>query len=199
MKASEVKVNQRLQLNLICHRNSDASTPNLQLFKSFATALHSSDQYLSILPVSIAKQDLPSISNKTQINLVDKNRMMIYFKPYFSRQNYSLSGYFYISSSKSIQSSKHCWIYTSDWSVTDTPYELVLAMTMKWFNWVPCVSAANSFAERTSRKQSNSTPLGYFPILHDIQSYISLRANLGAIQKTPKCYLFARKNLANAK
>jgi hypothetical protein len=63
MLGPDVIVNQRLWLNLIRHRNADASTPTLQQFRSFATTMRESDQLLSFLPVNSTKQDLPSPSN----------------------------------------------------------------------------------------------------------------------------------------
>jgi hypothetical protein len=71
---SVLKVNQNIHFNLFRARNSDSSTPTLQLFKSFASALRNSDQFLSILPFHSSKQMLPSLSNKTQTSIAEKNK-----------------------------------------------------------------------------------------------------------------------------
>ena len=79
-----VKINQSIRFNLIRSRNSDTSTPMLQLFKSFVTALEDSDQFLSLLSLNSSKQTLPSMSNKSQIASADKNKIQLYFKSYFN-------------------------------------------------------------------------------------------------------------------
>jgi len=79
-----VKINQSIRFNLIRSRNSDTSTPMLQLFKSFVTALEDSDQFLSLLSLNSSKQTLPSMSNKSQIASADKNKTQLYFKSYFN-------------------------------------------------------------------------------------------------------------------
>jgi len=122
----EVKVNQLIRFNLIHHRNSDSSIPTLKLFKSFTSALRSLDQFLLILPVNSTKQNLPALSNVTQINSTDQNRMLTYFKPYFNKQQYSLSGYFHVSSSLSLQelmasSSVYEWLEIKRYAIKQSP------------------------------------------------------------------------------
>jgi hypothetical protein len=123
---SVLKVNQNIRFNLIRAKNSDSSTPTLQLFKSFASALHNSDQFLSILPVHSSKQTLPSLSNKTQISKADKNKMHLFFKQYYNKQDYSLSGFFHVSTSLSleelIESPKVFeWLETQRYSIKPSP------------------------------------------------------------------------------
>jgi hypothetical protein len=122
----EVKVNQLIRFNLIHHRNSDSSIPTLKLFKSFTSALRSLDQFLLILPVNSTKQNLPALSNVTQINSTDQNRMLTYFKPYFNKQQYSLSGYFHVSFSLSLQelmasSSVYEWLEINRYAIKQSP------------------------------------------------------------------------------
>jgi len=124
--SSEVKVNQHIRFNLIPHRNSDSSIPTLKLFKSFRTALRSADQFLLALPVNSAKQNLPALSNLTQINNTDQNKIFTYFKPYFTKQMYSLSGYFHVSSSMSLQelmasSTIYEWLEINRYTIKQSP------------------------------------------------------------------------------
>jgi hypothetical protein len=94
-----IPVNQRLRFNLIRHRSSANSATTLQLFKSFATALRNSDQFLALLPFQAGKQTISSLTNLKQINTVNDNKLQVYFRSYFKKQQYSLSGFFHISSS----------------------------------------------------------------------------------------------------
>ncbi len=121
-----IPVNQRLRFNNIHHRNSVNSTTTLQLFKSFALALRASDQFLAILPFQAGKQDISSLTNIKQINAVNENKLQVYFKSYFKRQMYSLSGYLHISSSLSFEqliASKdvHEWLECNRYSVKLSP------------------------------------------------------------------------------
>ncbi len=121
-----VKVNQQIWFNIIRHRNSDSSTPTLSLFQSFASALHDTDHSLTFLPISSSKQDLPALSNKVQIKNVDNNRILTYFKPYFTRQHYSLSGYMYISSAMTLEELKQSpaileWLECNRYSIKPSP------------------------------------------------------------------------------
>lgn len=92
-------INQRIRFNLIRHRGTNSSTPTVKLFKSFASTLRNIDSNLAILPYLSSKQHYSSLTNIKQINAVDDNRLHQYFKPFYQRQYYSLSGYFHISSS----------------------------------------------------------------------------------------------------
>jgi hypothetical protein len=121
-----VKVDQRIRFNIIRHRNSDSSTTTLSLFQSFASTLRDTDHSLSILPIGSSKQDLPALSNKVQIKNVDNNRMLTYFKPYFTRQHYSLSGYMCISSAMTLEELKQSpaiyeWLECNRYSIKPSP------------------------------------------------------------------------------
>lgn len=121
-----LKINQNHRFNLIRSHNSDTSTPTLQLFKMFATALQDSDQFLSLLSVNITKPLLPSLSNKTQIATTDNNKMQIHFKSYFNRQMYSLSGFFHISSSLPLDEiitapKVYKWLESNHYSIKPSP------------------------------------------------------------------------------
>ena len=165
--SSEVKVNQHIRFNLIRHRNSDSSIPTLKLFKSFRTALRSADQFLLALPVNSAKQNLPALSNLTQINNTDKNKMFTYFKPYFTKQMYSLSGYFHVSSSMSLQelmasSTIYEWLEINRYTIKQSPSnaeEMVRVLVV------------NISTKKTSKWLSLSTPSGPFPLYRNHQSY----------------------------
>jgi len=70
----------------------------LLLFKSFATALRSSDSSLLILPYAASKQHYTPLATLKQIQTMESNQMYQYFKSLYHRQLYSLSGFFHISS-----------------------------------------------------------------------------------------------------
>ncbi len=98
--------NQRIRFNLIRHRGTVGSSSTLKLFKSFCTTLRNNDQTLTILPYQTSQQHYSSLTNIKQIQAVDENRMNIYFRSFHSRQYYSLSGYFHISSSMTLDTLK---------------------------------------------------------------------------------------------
>ena len=54
-----------------------------------------------VLPYQSAEQHYSSLSNLKQIQSVDDNKLLQFFKPYYQKQQYSLSGYFHISSTRS--------------------------------------------------------------------------------------------------
>jgi hypothetical protein len=89
---------QNFQFNIIRHRGSIGSSTTLSLFKSFTSALRSSDSSILILPYSANKQHFSPLSTIKQINSLEDNQMLQYYKPFYHRQLYSLSGYFHISS-----------------------------------------------------------------------------------------------------
>jgi len=90
---------QHLCINQIRHQGAYSSLKTLELFRSFTLALRTADPLLVILPVAATKQHYESISSAKQIQTVDENKMKQYFQSYNKKQNYSLSGYFYVISS----------------------------------------------------------------------------------------------------
>jgi len=70
----------------------------LKLFKYFINELKAADSSLTVLPFQASKQHYSALIHTKQINTIEENRMHQYFKPYYQKQNYSLSGYFHISS-----------------------------------------------------------------------------------------------------
>jgi hypothetical protein len=73
----------------------------LKLFKSFTATLRNAGSSLVIIPYQAAKQHYSSLTNIKQIQAIDDHRPLQFFKPYFQKQQYSLSGYLYISSTLS--------------------------------------------------------------------------------------------------
>ena len=88
--------NQHIWFNLICHWGVVSHVPTVKLFKSFLSTLRNSDPSILILPYQAAKQHYSSLTNGNSIYRDAKMRQ--YFKPYYQKQQYSLSRYFYISS-----------------------------------------------------------------------------------------------------
>jgi hypothetical protein len=84
--------------NLIHRRGVSNSSTTLQLFKSFLTVLCHVDSSAIILPFMASKQHYSSLCNLKQIKEIEENRMYQYVKPYYQKQQYSISGYFHISS-----------------------------------------------------------------------------------------------------
>jgi hypothetical protein len=75
----------------------------LKLFKSFTSALRSSDSSLLILPYSTSKQHYSPLSTVKQIQALEENQMLQYFKPFYQKQLYSISGFLQISSQLSFK------------------------------------------------------------------------------------------------
>jgi hypothetical protein len=89
---------QRIRFNLIRHREASSTQTTLQLFRSFATTLRRADPSVIFHPFSATKQHYSSLHNIKQIQEIEENRVYQYFKPYYQKLYYSLSGYFHISS-----------------------------------------------------------------------------------------------------
>lgn len=181
---SALKINQNLYFNLLWSCNSDASTPTLQLFKTFATALQDSDQFLSLLPVDIKKQSLPSLSNKTQIATTDNNKIQIYFKSYFSHQQYSLSGFFHTSSSLTLDEliaapKVYEWLESNCYSIKPSPSNTDKMVQIRAL----CFSSVLIYRED-----------GYSLPCHNLQSYILQRVTSKVQTKALRWSLFAVKS-----
>jgi hypothetical protein len=95
---SHPNLTQRIRFNLIRHRGTICDVPTIKLFKSFTATLHNADSSVVFLPYQASKQHYSSITNLKQIQAVDQSRLLQFFKPYHMKQQYSLSGYFHISS-----------------------------------------------------------------------------------------------------
>jgi hypothetical protein len=80
------------------HRKIVCDIPTLKLFKSFATTLYNADSSLIILPYQLAKQHYSTLTNIKQIQTIAYLRLLQFFKPYYQKQQYSLSGYFHVLS-----------------------------------------------------------------------------------------------------
>jgi hypothetical protein len=89
---------QRIRFNLIRQRGASSTQTTLQLFRSFATTLRRADPSAIFHPFSATKQHYSSLHNIKQIQEIEENRVYQYFKPYYQKQHYSLSGYFHIRS-----------------------------------------------------------------------------------------------------
>jgi hypothetical protein len=76
------ELRQRYRFNIIRHRGSVSNTNTLHLFKSFATALRSSDPSLLILPYSASKQHYTPLATLKQIQTTESNQMHQYFKSF---------------------------------------------------------------------------------------------------------------------
>jgi ribosomal protein S16 len=76
------ELRQRYRFNIIRHRGSVSNTNTLHLFKSFATALRSSDPSLLILPYSASKQHYTPLATLKQIQTMESNQMHQYFKSF---------------------------------------------------------------------------------------------------------------------
>lgn len=181
---SALKINQNLYFNLLWSCNSDTSTPTLQLFKTFATALQDSDQFLSLLPVDIKKQSLPSLSNKTQIATTDNNKIQIYFKSYFSHQQYSLSGFFHTSSSLTLDEliaapKVYEWLESNCYSIKPSPSNADKMVQIRAL----CFSSVLIYRED-----------GYSLPCHNLQSYILQRVTSKVQTKALRWSLFAVKS-----
>jgi hypothetical protein len=94
---------QRFRFNVIRHQGSVSTITMLKLFKSFTSALRSSDPSLLILPYSASKQHYSPLSTVKQIQALEENQMLQYFKPFYQRQLYSISGFLHISSQLSFK------------------------------------------------------------------------------------------------
>jgi hypothetical protein len=75
----------------------------LKLFKSFTSALRESDPSLLILPYSATKQHFSPLSTFKQIQTLEDKQMLQYFKPFYHRQLFSISGFLHISSQLSFE------------------------------------------------------------------------------------------------
>jgi hypothetical protein len=97
------KINQCVRFNLIRHRGTLSDIPTLKLIKSFTQTLCNADPSIIFLPFQASKQHYSSISTLKQISLIDEQKMTQFLKSYHQRQHYSLSGFFHISSSRTLQ------------------------------------------------------------------------------------------------
>jgi hypothetical protein len=97
------ELRQRFRFNVIRHRGSVSTVTMLKLFKSFTTALRSSDSSLLILPYSNSKQHYSPLSTVKQIQALEENQMLQYFMPFYQKQLYSISGFLHISSQLSFK------------------------------------------------------------------------------------------------
>jgi len=93
---------QYIRFNLIRHCEVSNNMTTLQLFKSFLTTLHHADSSTIILPFLSSIQHYSSLHNLKQIKEVEENRMYQYFKLYYQKQHYLISGSFHISSNFSL-------------------------------------------------------------------------------------------------
>ncbi len=89
---------QRIRFNLICHQGASSDQTTLALFKSFATTLRCADVSVTFLPWAASKQHYSSLHNIKQIQELEGKCLYQFFKSYYQRQNYSISGFFHISS-----------------------------------------------------------------------------------------------------
>jgi hypothetical protein len=94
----DAPVSQRLRINLIRHRFARSSEmTTLKLFKSFVSALRSSDKELTILPFDSKKQRYTSIVSSKQLEQLNEHELKLYFQPWHREQHYSLSGFFHLN------------------------------------------------------------------------------------------------------
>ncbi len=94
---------QHLHINLFRQKGVAGSLKTLQLFKSFALVLQQTDPLLAILPFEATKQHYSSLNSNKQIETIDESKIYQFFRPYYQKQNYSLSGYFYLRMSHTLQ------------------------------------------------------------------------------------------------
>jgi len=87
---------QHIRFNLLWHRGVISDIPTLQLFKEFVTVLWLADPMLTILPYESSKQHYSSISTSKQIQVLNAQKLHTFFRSYYQKQHYSLSGYFHI-------------------------------------------------------------------------------------------------------
>jgi len=95
---TNTKLNQRIRFNLIRHRGTVSDIPSIKLFKSFAPTLKKVDPSAIFLPFHSNKQHYSSLVTLKQIENMEENKLHQFFKSYHQRQNYSISGYFHVSS-----------------------------------------------------------------------------------------------------
>jgi hypothetical protein len=100
---SPSNLSQCIRFNLIRHRSTISDIPTLKLFKSFAATICNADSSIVILPYQAAKQRYSSLTNLKQIQAVNDHRLLQFFKPYYQKQQYSLSGYLHVSSTISFE------------------------------------------------------------------------------------------------
>jgi hypothetical protein len=93
------KLSQRIRFNLVRHCGTISDIPTLKLFKSFTATLRNADPTLVILPYQAAKQHYSSLTNLKQIQANNDQHLLQFFKPYYQKQQYSLSGFLHDVSS----------------------------------------------------------------------------------------------------
>jgi hypothetical protein len=101
-------ISQRIRFNLIRHRGTQSFIPSGKLFKSFFKTLQNVDPTLVFLPYHTAHYS--SLLNIKQIQEINDAKLLQFFKPYYQKQRYSISGYVHISSTLTFQKfSKFLW------------------------------------------------------------------------------------------
>jgi len=88
---------QRLRLNLIYHRGVVCDIITVKLFHSFRMALRDADSLLVFLPFQSSKQHNSPLMTQKQILNTKDNQIYQFYKPFYHKQIYLLSGYFHIS------------------------------------------------------------------------------------------------------
>jgi hypothetical protein len=83
---SAPKLSQCVCFNLICHRGAVCDITTFKLFKSFAATLRNADSTLVILPYQAAKQYYSSLTNIKQIQAIDDQCLLQFFRPYYQKQ-----------------------------------------------------------------------------------------------------------------
>jgi aconitase A len=93
---------QHIRFNLIRHHGTSCTNTTLEQFRSFASTLKRADPTVTFLPFQASKQHYSALHNVKQMLEIEENRMYQYFKLYYNKQSYSLSGYFHISPNLSL-------------------------------------------------------------------------------------------------
>jgi hypothetical protein len=98
----------------------------LKLFKSFISALRSSDKELTILPYDSKKQRYTSIVSSKQLEKPNEHELKLYFQPWHREQHFSLSGFFHLNTTAQFQDLFNeppiaQWLDTYQYSVKPCP------------------------------------------------------------------------------
>jgi hypothetical protein len=102
------------------------SESTLEQFRSFASMLRQSDPTIVILSFLTSKQHYSSLHSIKQIQEVEENSMLQYFKPYYQKKKFSLSGFFHINSTLTLDEIKSLpsveeWLDTNKYHICQCP------------------------------------------------------------------------------
>jgi len=171
-EATELEIQQqsKIRISLRKVRNAE-SHPTLKLFKSFVHALKESDQSLTILPINASKQNLSSLSSTTKVNILDANKLQIYFKSYYPNQKTNLSGYMNILTDLDFEDLAiappiYEWLESNRYTMKECPSQDEEMVQIGAF----CFSSEFIYRE-TSRRLWRETQHGIFLTLRKSQSY----------------------------